>query len=452
VCGDLAGCATYVLDGTAGECTATCTKVLETEPVDGDDCCPAGATPDTDADCGGECGDGQKDAWEDCDGADLGGATCGFSGVLPSCLPDCTLSTLPCPGKHMLVYDKVKNLSVKGDMRAVRWHTSGEFALLLGPKGEVVRYDPATYDITILTTLDGAVALDVDPDGGFFLIGGQGKDAVSRIWRATVAEDLTVTFAPETTLSSGKPVTILATGWDGVFVVGAQGSNYINYLYAWRDDGKAPIIKGYNGAGIVDVMFGFPAKFFGEPTVFTADGWNGAGSSSWILSTGEVVPNGWSAGFGNAGAAGWRPGGNYGIVCGTSSNKLYVYDGGAWKMVTLPNTATGAHGLGITWKPDGSRALIVGNVNGNPQRAIVMDHRPAGKTAFDVATIVDISIPNWTTDPWYGSSYAHLLDADWRPGTCDEGLIVGADAGSSFSPEYATIVRFRDQDDPDCEP
>ena len=37
------------------------------------------------------------------------------------------------------------------------------------------------------------------------------------------------------------------------------------------------------------------------------------------------------------------------------------------------------------------------------------------------------------------------------PGTaCDEGLIVGADNGSSFDPTFGLVVRFFDEDDPDC--
>lgn len=49
----------------------------------------------------GECGDGAKSALEQCDGADLGGATCaseGFVGGVLSCNADCTLNTSLCDG------------------------------------------------------------------------------------------------------------------------------------------------------------------------------------------------------------------------------------------------------------------------------------------------------------------------------------------------------------------
>jgi hypothetical protein len=41
-----------------------------------------------------------------------------------------------------------------------------------------------------------------------------------------------------------------------------------------------------------------------------------------------------------------------------------------------------------------------------------------------------------------------LFDVDWRPrSTCDEGLIVGSDAGG---PDYGLLIRFYDADDADC--
>ena len=47
----------------------------------------------------------------------------------------------------------------------------------------------------------------------------------------------------------------------------------------------------------------------------------------------------------------------------------------------------------------------------------------------------------------------HLLDVDWRPNVaCDEGLIVGSDAGTSFEPSFGMAIRFHDSADPACAP
>ncbi len=48
-------------------------------------------------------------------------------------------------------------------------------------------------------------------------------------------------------------------------------------------------------------------------------------------------------------------------------------------------------------------------------------------------------------------SNTHLQGVDWRPGTaCSEGLIVGSDNGTSWSPTFGLIIRFTDINDPDC--
>lgn len=56
-------------------------------------------TEDTTVDAGGECGNGVVEAGEQCDGGDLGGATCeseGFGGGGLLCTADCTLDTSNC--------------------------------------------------------------------------------------------------------------------------------------------------------------------------------------------------------------------------------------------------------------------------------------------------------------------------------------------------------------------
>lgn len=452
-CYDPPGCAILLLQGDPSTCDAVCVKILVSEPIPGDDCCPPGATGATDPDCASECGNGKKEGAEECDSADLGGATCGFSGVLPSCLKNCTLSTLPCPGKHLLLYERVKNLQVKGDLHTVRWHPSGEFALILSGGGDVIRYDAATHELLIVANIYGAADLDVHPTGEYFLIVGSDKSKVAHVWRATVAPDLSVTLTDAGTLSNGNPAAIIWSDWQETWIIGTRNdspSNPINWLYLWKD-GETPKLKGYNAPGIVDLMVGPSAAYFDELTVFTSDGVNGTKSTAYILSTDEFVPSGWPNGFGNPGTAAWRPGGTYGMFTAWTAGKLYVYNGSSWSNVPLPNTPSGAGPNGIGWKPDGSRALIVGNAIGTPIHAAIVDHRPAGKVAFDATAFVDQSIYGWDTPPYSLNSSADPLDVDWRPVDCDEGLIVGSDPGTSWDPSYGIIIRFWDQDDPDCQ-
>jgi MYXO-CTERM domain-containing protein len=66
-CDDNNPCTTDKLVG--GACGGTCQSTPITTMVNGDGCCPAGATSATDSDCSPTCGDGVKNAGETCDTA-----------------------------------------------------------------------------------------------------------------------------------------------------------------------------------------------------------------------------------------------------------------------------------------------------------------------------------------------------------------------------------------------
>jgi cysteine-rich repeat protein len=67
-CDDGMACTTDLLRN-GGTCQAVCGAQPITMPVDGDGCCPPGATPATDSDCVPGCGDGVVDPGETCDTA-----------------------------------------------------------------------------------------------------------------------------------------------------------------------------------------------------------------------------------------------------------------------------------------------------------------------------------------------------------------------------------------------
>ncbi len=71
-CNDSMSCTADVLS-MGGTCTATCTNPPITTPINGDGCCPSGATPLTDNDCAPGCGNGVVDVGETCDTAILVG-------------------------------------------------------------------------------------------------------------------------------------------------------------------------------------------------------------------------------------------------------------------------------------------------------------------------------------------------------------------------------------------
>jgi len=351
-----------------------------------------------------------------------------------------------------LAYEKIDNIEVVDDQRRARWHPSGAFALLLGSGGKVARYDPAGGSVSMVTTLGNSVAaVDVAADGSYFLVLGTGSDSVARLWRVTVDGGMSLAASEEATLALGE-ARALARHPDGqVWAIGTSASTSISYLYLWEDGAGITDTNGYNAsAGLRDLMWGDQALYAGSDNVILGQGVNGADSKTYVVDTDMVVGNAWPGGFGNPGGAGWRPGGSYGFFTAWTTNKLYVFDG-AWQMATLPGVGTAASPNAVGWDKSGQRAVIVGRAIGPGLNATVIDYRPGAAASFDDAYLVEASIPDFDATPWFGNSNTHLQGVDWRPNSsCDEGVIVGSDNGSSTSPTFGLAIRFYDSTDPDC--
>ena len=447
-----AGCTTYGLVGSPSTCDVHCQAAVISTPKPGDGCCPAGYGPADDPDCGPWCGNGVKEAGEQCDGQSLGGATCASLGLGAGALVcvGCVIDSAGCAGAAPgpLQYEPVPNILLVGDIHAVKWALDGQSALLVMPDGKMARYEAADGALVALDPLPGSTtSVTRAPGAETFRVSGVGKDGTGRIWQVS-ADGETVTEAA--TIPYGTPRAIVPSPDGTRYAVASSAANLINYLFLVEDGAGVVATKGYNGPGVRHVMWALPALYAGSDALITSDGDNGADSHTWILQTDMVLANGFKASFGNPGGAGWRPGGSYGILTGTSSNKLYVFDG-AWTSATLPGVGTAAQPTAVIWKQDGTRALILGGAIGPGLSATVIDHRPATTGGFDPTTLVKASIPSWDAAPWFGTSYSRLIAADWRPETtCAEGLIVGADPGPGWNPQLGVVVRFFDSTDPAC--
>lgn len=359
-----------------------------------------------------------------------------------------------------LVFQKIPNITVTDDVTRVAWHPSGRFALLLGTGGVLFKYDATGRTLSMVQPVGFRLTdVEADTDGGFFLIAGQQSSSANTqaLWRASVGAADALTVADAGFVPLGTPAALSLEPGTDRFAVASRGSGtgpYINYLYTWQPATGLSAPKGYTAsAGSLNLMWGAPLPLYANSRiVVTSDGVNGASSSTWVMANDQVIGNTWPASHGNPGGAAWQPGGLYGVLCGFSSNKLYVFDG-AWTNHTLPGVGTAAAPQAVAFRADGNRAVIVGRVIGPaPPAATVIDYRPTGR-AFDPAALQYSSIANFDQSPWFGNtSSMSLLDAAWRPGACDEGLIVGSDNGTQFSPTYGTVARFYDSADPDCAP
>lgn len=386
-------------------------------------------------------------------------ATADSSAIAPDAVPDTTApdSTPPDPfNPGILLYERLGNLAALDDLRRVAWHPTGQFALILATKGQVLRYNAGAKSVQLLTTLGkDAVDLAADPAGQFFLVLGKDAGNATRLWRGKVAADGSVAFAADVSLPQGDPVAVAAEPGGPRFVIATRSTQpVIAYLTLWQDGKGLGTLKAFNtSGGIVDAMWagtGLPG-LAGSQAIVTSQGLNGAGSNTWVLESNAVLGNGWSPGFGNGGGAAWRPAGIYGVITGTSSNVVYVFDG-TWTSTYLPGVNNGAAPQTIGWKGDGTRALVVGRATGSPMAATVIEHRPGLAQDYASSDWVNQSIAGFDKPPWSANFNTFLHDVAWRPkGACDEGLIVGSDTGSSQSPNYGLVIRFYDSDDPSCQ-
>ena len=450
-------CSTWSLTGASSSCDAVCVKTTIQQAIDGDGCCPVGTSETEDSDCIAICGDGIVSGSEACEPGVALDTTCaelGYSGGQLGCMPDCTITTITCNGDHALEYQSIGNIFLVGDIAHVAWHGSGDWALLVARDGTVAQYDPVTNALAPLETISGTpYDVGVTSDGLSFRIVGstEGDAAVWKVYENDAGE--VVVEAVDYGLSGETATCAVADASSGNWAIctrASGGGGYINRLYHLSENGELIATKAYSSSsGISDAMWTSTA-YPGSNALVTTEGFNGAGSESWVLVSDLIVGNGWSPGFGNAGRAAWRPGGTFGISVGTSTNSVYVFDG-AWQTSKVPSANNGAIGNSIAWKDDGSRALVVSRPTGSPLQGSVFDYRAGSTSVYSAAAWYNVSINDFDEPPYNGGFNTHLLDVAWRPGsTCDEGLIVGADNGTAFNPTFGLVVRFYDADDPDC--
>jgi hypothetical protein len=463
-------CRGFTFEGSAAACTARCTpwSITAVGPADG--CCPAAGTAESDPDCVPVCGNGRVEPGEDCDGGPPPGVTCtslGFSqSGQPVCTEDCDLDTFPCGG-HTLAYERIISVppvsAARGSYLDVAWFPDGSTAFLSTERGVLLRYDAATASVAVLhENLVGSVGrLAALPwHDAVLVLGSDPGSGSARNGRAFLLTDPAGTPQPLPPLDlAGVALVAVALSPDGseAVVGGYDDPGNVTHLYHVETDGWTVLshraFASY--AGLSDVTWAHvPA---GDPRfVLTFEGPTGAGSHSWYLDFGEgPQPNTWSAGFGNPGRGGWRPGGRYALAAAMTSEKLYVFSyrnavSWGWTLASnIPGYTTDFRG--VYWHPRGHRALVTGRATGIPRAGRLVEVIPRGADFQDSVDLRLADIVGFTEPPFDGGSSAHLHAAAWRPGPCEEGLIVGDDDGTSFSPTFGLLIRFVDVDDEDCE-
>jgi hypothetical protein len=106
-CDDHEVCTSDKLAGNPSNCNSSCTNTPITTTAGGDGCCPSGANASTDSDCTPSCGNGVREADEQCDGGNGCDPTCKFIGspdqsaCLNAATTDCEkCACMNCSGKE----------------------------------------------------------------------------------------------------------------------------------------------------------------------------------------------------------------------------------------------------------------------------------------------------------------------------------------------------------------
>lgn len=434
-CPQTEACDEGVNPGPQSMCTPQCTIVGSDAGV------PDAGVPDAGFDSG------VPDAGFDA-GFDAGVPDAGFDAGVPDAGGGIDAGP---PGMGVLTYQKIPNITFGDDFTRVAWHPSGRFALILGTLGRVIKYDPTTKTLSLVQQIASNASLaDIDAakSGTFFLIVGV-QASVSHLWRIDVGAMDALAPASDlgTFTGTASAIAVEPNGSDR-FAFVSRGATNINYLFVWTS-GAPPAPRGYNAsAGAMSLMWGNAAAYAPSMHILTSDGVNGADSRTWLEQSNMFVTNGWSPGFGNPGQGHWQPNnGTFGAFVGWSSNKLYAFDG-TWHLVNLPGN-NGISPQQFSFRADGQRGLIVGRPVGTTLRATVIEYRPTSVGAYDDGSFVDVGIDNFALTPYFGNSNQYLLDVAWRPGACDEGLIVGMD---NTSQPFGLAIRFYDTSQTVCVP
>ncbi len=358
----------------------------------------------------------------------------------------------PDPSSYGFIeYAKVANLQFKDDFVDVAWRPDGSEALLISQSGVLVRYDPALHELSSAASLGGTPArVAWEPGGSFAYVAGRDGDA-PRLWRYVPGEGAKVEPFLAT---AGIRLASVSFHSDGrALVSGYSESPVISRMYViappWDKISVQQAWPGWPAVTDADWAPKDPLVYDGAEHVLTSEGYNGAASRTWLTAQNTLLDNGWKPSFGNPGRIAWRPWGSLAVLVGTSSNVLYLFDQGAWDKVYTVDT--GSNLASVAWNPDGTRAFIVGRAFGNPLKGTVVEYRLFPGVDATAGVFVDQSIPGFGAAPCNANSNTYLRALAFRPGTdCEEGLVVGSDNGTSWSPTFGLVLRFEDAVDPAC--
>ena len=268
---------------------------------------------------------------------------------VPTAIP--TATPLPPPSFTLL------NSGTRQRLRDVGWKPDGSYALLVGNRGTLLKYDGSSFTPVASGTIADLYSVSWKPDGSSALItGGSGNtNSLVMVYDEDSLTTVTEALGPNLLDSEWKP--------DGSYavVVGSRG-----------------FVKKFDGTDLTP-LDAPPGNFSGVG--FKADGSlalmtdTGPPNTDFLIYDGETfgprIPTGVAS---NLQDVAWKSDGSYGLVVGTGG-ALLKFDG---TEVTSHYPEKNVAFFGVDWRMDDSQALVVGGIppfsSGQPTASIVLSY------------------------------------------------------------------------------
>lgn len=239
------------------------------------------------------------------------------------------------------------------NLRGVAWSPDGTRALLVGNRGAVLHFDGSRFRELPAPTAENLRRVAWAPDGASALI----------IGNAGVVLRFDAASGALLALPGDRAHTLRSIAWrpDGAYaLIGAYASRFAGYprphalyrcdgrytqaLLATDDEDDAVAISWRAGASPARALALLLAYGDGGRVVNKIIEYDGASFSSRAVESPRALLG-----------AEWRPGGGDALLCG-EAGALFRYDGAS--IDALP-PATGDNLIGPFWRPDGSSALLL---------------------------------------------------------------------------------------------
>lgn len=388
--------------------------------------------------------------------------------------PPDTWTPPPTPNRGVYTYQK---LLIGGLDKAVEvaFHPDSSYFIVLEAYDEIHVYDVASKAVTRFDLNPGGgnnfyfEAITFSPSGDAAWITGYHTSSSGEVgamvrfddasWRSyTPGNPASDVITPVANLPAGlNAIAGIAYPWDSglPMVLGRikPSSGYFMRLYRFDPVAESftQTADAFTSAGCQDLAWA--NNEFGDPGVLVVCGINGFDARYWTEIGGvSEVRDARTLGNSNLGntsrLAAYR-GGEYALIVSNSGRALYRFEAGQLNGYSDAPRFSTLGIWGITFAPDGARALIVGrsSVNGTGTVIEFRHDLYSCPSPFSNCELTDVAVPGFFSPPYNATSNTYLQGAAFKP-DCEGGIVVGGE--SSWQGSTGQVIAFQIQGGAGC--